>query len=435
MKNHLKYLAIFFVIIFTQNISYSSLTNLESSKAEEKISSVQRATNDNIPDSIYRDKIRSIISNYGSNHYLNASYVISENGKIIAKGARGVYSIEGSETVNLKTNQQMAVASGTKTITASAILRLQDKGMLDVNDTVAKLLPAESKIWPNDIVPEWANKVTLHHLLSHSSGLAEYIPALQVDFTKGHADVKKQILNFAASQPLLFDPGSNYQYGNTGFIILGLIIENLTKEPLSKFFSKEFFKPLAMNKTFLSSMSQGLKYQRGELSYKYPNRYVMVPNGTKNPQLVLAQIPFVIAPFSDGGIVSTAKDMARFHNALHSGEILSEKSYKQMTTAYGKAKGRGDLESSYGYGLFISTLEDGSLLYHHAGNAIAIRSEFGYAPSTKICYSIISNAMVHIPEEIKDKIDFANPNNQIDIAYFQDAILKGIIHSDVAKSQ
>lgn len=435
MKNHLKYLAIFFVIIFTQKIAYSSVTTIENTKASSGVIADQKASSDNIPDSIYKNKIRTIISDYASKHYLNAAYVISENGKIIAKGARGIYSTSGAEKVNLKTNQQMAIASGTKTITAAAILRLQDKGLLDVNDTIAKLLPAESKMWPNDVVPEWAKKITLHHLLTHTSGLAEYIPALQVDFTKGHAAVKKQILEFAVSQPLLFEPGSNYQYGNTGFIILGLVIENIAKEPLYKFFSKEFFKPLAMHKTFLSSMSQGLKYQRGELSYKYPDRYVMIPNGTKNPQIVPAQIPFVIAPFSDGGIVSTAKDMARFHNALHNGEILSEKSYKQMTTSYGKANARGDLESSYGYGLFISTLADGSTLYHHAGNAIAIRSEFGYVPSSKICYAIISNTMVHVPEEMKDKIDFADPNNQIDIAYFQDAILKGIVHSEVAKSE
>lgn len=435
MMDYLKYLSIFVVIIFTQSVCYSSISTVEKTKTESVSSFATHAKGTDTEPSVYKNKIKAAISSYLADHYLNAAYVISENSKMIAKGARGVYSIEGTEKMNLKTNQQMAIASGTKPITAVAILRLQDKGMLDVNDTVAKLLPLESKMWPNDMLPEWAHKVTIHNLLTHSSGLAEYIPALQVDFAKGHPDVNKQILAFSATQPLLFEPGSKNQYGNTGFIILGLIIENLTKEPLYKFFSREFFKPLGMHKTFLSSMSQGLKYQRGELSYKYPNRYFMIPNGTFDPQLVTAQIPFVIAPFSDGGVVSTAKDMVRFHNALHNGEILSEKSYKQMTTAYAKSTSRVGLDTSYGYGLFISKLEDGSLLYHHAGNAIAIRSEFGYVPSSKICYAILSNTMVHVPEEMKDKIDFTNPNNQIDIGYFESAILKGIENSEVAKSE
>ncbi len=440
MTNYLKSFIIFFVILFTYNISYSSVISKEDDKfnsanSDSRYHDKEKSTEKVF--SVYGKKVKSVISEYTNNHYLNATYVISENGKVIASGARGIFSINGDEKVQLKPSQQMAIASGTKPITAAGILRLQDKGMLDVNDTVAKLLPVESKMWPNDTLPEWAHKVTLHHLLTHSSGIAEYIPELKVDFSKGHANVNKQILNFAASKPLAFEPGSQYTYGNTGFIILGLVIEHVSKEPLYKFFAKEFFKPLGMKKTFLSSMSQGLKYQRGELSYKYPDRYFMVPNGSITPNLVLSQVPFLIAPFSDGGIVSTSKDMLKFHNALHNGAILSDKSYKQMMTEYGKStKSSFGLESSYGYGIFISKLSDGSTLYHHAGSAIAIRSEFGYIPESKICYSIISNTMVQIPDDLKDKIDLTNSYNQIDIGFFKKSLLDGIVNSTkVAQSK
>lgn len=376
-------------------------------------------------------KTKDAIREYLSSHYFNATYMITQDGEVLSKGAAGYFSVEDKR--KLHPNQQMAVASGTKPITAAAILRLQDKGLLDVNDTVAKLLPADCGLWPDKKLPDWASKVTLHHLMTHTSGVAEYIPSLQVDFTKKHKEINKQILAYAANTPLVFEPGSKHEYANTGFIILGLVVEQVSKERLSKFFYKEFFKPLGMKKTFLCSLEQGLKYQRGELSHKYPTRYFVTPTGAAEPQVTPAKIPFVIAPFSDGGIVSTARDMVRFHTALHNGEILSEKSYKQMTTEYGKSKTYPGLENNnYGYGIFISTLSDGSKLYRHSGNAIAIRSEFGYIPSRKFCYAVLSNTMMHIPEEMRSKVDMKLPQNQVDIGYFQMTLLHSVIGASVA---
>lgn len=405
MKNYLKYF-LFTVVLLVQTVAFAGC-GCEIHRTQDAI------------------------KEYLSSHYFNGTYMVTKDGEVISKGSAGYFSVENKRKLN--PNQQMPVASGTKPITAAAILRLQDKGLLDVNDTVAKLLPADSGLWPDNKLPEWASKVTLHHLMTHTSGIVEYIPTLQVDFTKKHKEINKQILAFAASKPLVFEPGSKHEYGNTGFIILGLVVEQVSKERLSKFFYKEFFKPLGMKKTFLSSLEQGLKYQRGELSNKYPSRYFVTPTGAAQPQVNPAKIPFLIAPFSDGGIVSTARDMVRFHTALHNGEILSEKSYKQMTTEYGKSKNYAGLEhNSYGYGIFISTLSDGNKLYRHSGNAIAIRSEFGYVPAQRLCYAVLSNTMIYVPEEMKSKVDMNLSQNQVDITYFQMALLNSLNQSNVA---
>lgn len=370
-----------------------------------------------------KDKTKDFIENYKSNHTLNAVYMMAEDGKIIASGASGFYAVEKQK--NLKANQLMAIASGTKTITAAAILRLQDKGLLNVNDTVAKLLPANSGMWPNNKLPKWAHKMTLHHLLTHTSGIAEYIPTLQVDFTKSHKEINQQILGFAAEQNLKFTPGDGHEYGNTGYIILGIIIEHVSKQNLVDFYHNEFFKPLGMKDTFLCALDQALEYQRGELNHTYPHRYFVIPTGAE-PKFTPAKIPFLIAPFSDGGVVSTAKDMIKLHNALHTGKILSEKSYKQMITPYGETKSKDGLPTSYGYGIFIKKLPDGQTLYSHAGSAIAIRGEFGYVPESKFSFAVLSNIMVYVPEEMKDKVDFTQPQNQIDILFFTGGLLKAI---------
>ncbi len=395
MKNYLKYF-LFTIFLFVQSLAHAENT---------------------------ADKTKNFITDYLSNHTLNAVYMITEDGENIAHGASGFYAVEKQK--RLKDNELMPVASGTKPITAAAVLRLQDKGLLNVHDTVAKLLPLSSDMWPNNKIPQWAHKITLHHLMTHTSGLAEYIPTLQVDFTKTHKEINRQILGFAAEQDLKFSPGDGHEYGNTGFVILGIIIENVSKQSLVDFYHNEFFKPLGMKDTFLSSLDQGLEYQRGELHHTYPHRYFVIPTGAE-PKFTPAKIPFLIAPFSDGGMVSTAKDMIKWHTALHNGKILSENSYKQMVTAYGESKTKEGLPTSYGYGIFISKLADGQTLYSHAGNAIAIRSEFGYIPESKFCFAILSNAMVYVPEEMKDKVDFSLPQNQIDIAYFKAGLLKAI---------
>lgn len=396
MKNYLKYF-LFTIALVTQNLAHAH-------------------TNAN-------EKTKDFITHYLSNHNLNAVYMMTEGDKTIAHGASGFYSVEKQK--RLKANQLMPVASGTKPITAAAVLRLQDKGLLNVHDTVAKLLPLSSGMWPNNQMPKWAHKMTLHHLMTHTSGIAEYIPTLQVDFTKTHHEINKQILGFAADQHLKFAPGDGHEYGNTGFIILGIIIENISKQNLVDFYYNEFFKPLGMQDTFLCSLDQGLQYQRGELHHTYPHRYFAIPTGAE-PKLTPAKIPFLIAPFSDGGVVSTAKDMIKWHTALHTGKILSENSYKQMVTAYGESKSKDGLPTSYGYGIFISKLANGQTLYSHAGSAIAIRSEFGYIPESQFCFAILSNTMVYVPEEMKDKVDFNLPQNQIDIAYFKGGLLNAI---------
>ena len=395
MKNYLKYF-LCGVVLLTQNLAYSASLS---------------------------DKTKDFITNYSADHTLNAVYMMTEDGKTITSAANGFYAIEKQK--RLKANQLMPVASGTKPITAAAVLRLQDKGLLNVHYTVAKLLPASSGMWPDNKLPKWAHKMTLHHLMTHTSGLAEYIPTLQVDFTKTHKEINQQILGFSAQQNLKFSPGDGHEYNNTGFIILGIIIEHVAKENLVDFYYNEFFKPLGMKDTFLCALDQGLKYQRGELNHTYPHRYFVIPTGA-DPKFVPAKIPFLIAPFSDGGMLSTAKDMVKWHNALHNGKILSENSYRQMTTAYGKAESKDGLDTHYGYGLFIKKLPDGQTLYGHAGNAIAIRSEFGYVLESKYCFAILSNIMVHVPEEMKDKIDFTQPQNQLDIAFFRNGLLKAI---------
>ncbi|MES2215486.1 MAG: serine hydrolase domain-containing protein [Pseudomonadota bacterium] len=396
MKLNLKHKLLLLCIVFAQNFAFASTAALE---------------------------VENAIVKYLASHPLNATYLVAEKDEVLSKGSMGYFSFEKKK--HLEPDQIMPIASGTKPMTAAAILRLNDKGLLKITDTVAKHLPASSKVWPNDQVPEWAEKITLHQLLTHTSGLAEYIPGLKIDITKEHHDINKEIVKFAVDNPLQFTPGKEYRYCNTGFVMLGLIIENVSKKSFGEFLKSEFFDPLKMKSTFLVSFDVALKYQQNQLTDIYPMRYFAIPTG-KEPQFVPVNSDFILSPFADGGVISNVEDLYKWNTALHEGRLLSEASYTLMTTPYVPAPDRGGLETHMGYGLFISKLKDGQIYYNHGGNALAIRSEYGYLPELKAALMILSNVMVQIPEDMTGKVNMDLPANQIDIIYFRNAILDAL---------
>lgn len=371
-----------------------------------------------------KSNIKHTVESYKKTHTLNATYLFADNKHALVKGAHGDFSFE--KHISLKPNQSMPIASCTKPMTAVAILMLQDRGLLNVSDTIAQHLPSDSNVWPDNKLPSWAHSVTLHDLLTHTSGIAEYIPNINLDPKKSHREINKDIIKYATEKSLMFKTGAKYSYCNTGYTILGLIIEHISKKTFAQFMQDEMFKPLKMKHTFVASTEIAHKYQEGQLNNKYPVRYFATPTGS-TPVFTVVLQHFFLSPFADGGIISNAKDLYKWNRALHEGKLLSAKSYKMMLTPYIKADDSGYPDATdQGYGMRISKLPNGNLLYHHGGNAIAIRSEYGYIPSQNFYFAILSNVMVHVPDDMKDKVDFNLPANQIDIMYFRNNILNTI---------
>ena len=145
-----------------------------------------------------RNKVSQASKDYLSSRFMNGTYMFCDDDGVIEQGAKGLHSFETKR--ELISEQAMPIASTTKTMTAAAILKLRDRGLLDVNDKVAKFLTKESNIWTDGVVPAWANKITIHNLLTHRSGLTEYFMGTKLDINKTHAEINKDIVNFAASK-------------------------------------------------------------------------------------------------------------------------------------------------------------------------------------------------------------------------------------------
>lgn len=387
---------LFFVLLFVVNTAYASDT---------------------------AEKIKATANHFMESRFLNGVFEVNEGEQVITKGAKGVYSKEDGR--DLVTGQQMPVASVTKTMTAASILKLQDQGKLSVQDNVAKHFPADSGMWNDNKMPEWAEKVTIHHLLTHTSGLTEYFMGMPLNVEQTHEKINKDIINFAASQELRAAPGEKFEYVNTNFVLLGMIIEKVSGKELGVFYEEELFKPLGMKNTRLAKLDEAIKWQKGELVEKLPHRYFVTPTGDA-PVMNKADAQFIMVPYADGGVISTADDIITWHKALHAGKVISKESLKLMTTKHYESDKKFGVNTHTGYGLFITELENGDVVYQHAGSALAIRCESGYVPAKNVYYAILSNVMDYVPDEMKDKVDLTNPNNQLDIFFFTQAILNAI---------
>lgn len=370
-----------------------------------------------------KEKVKNTTDQYISDKFFNAVYAFSDGQDTFCRGANGLYSVEDGTL--LVANQQMPVASVTKSMTAAGILKLRDKKLLDVNDTLDKHLSSSSNIWNDNKLPEWANKVSIHNLLTHTSGLSEYFMAMELNVNQPIEAVAKDIANYASKQELRFEPGSKHEYINTNYVLLGLIIEQVSGKSLDQFYRDEIFTPLEMKDTRLAGLEEAVKGQQDQSSSGVPIRYFVVPTGDK-PQFNEAKASFIMVPYADGGVISTADDILKWHEALHSGKVISEESLALMKTKHYEITDKTGKNNYIGYGLFIAELDNGDTAYHHAGSALAIRCESGFIPNKGLYYAVLSNVMNYIPDEMKDKIDLSNPKNQLDIHYFTQSIFNSI---------
>ncbi len=404
-----------------------------------------------------KEVIESTTKEYLSTRFLNATFLFASSNEKLVLGAKGVFSLDGEP---LKPNQEMPIGASSKPIIAAAILKLQDKGLLTVNDKIAQHI-IDHEYWPKGVAPYFAQEITIHNLLTHTSGLSEYNKHVKTDFRMSQKEVNKNIIKYISSKSSSIKAKINkYNYSNSNFIILGMIIEKVSKQDLRSFLQEEFFKPLKMTSTFLATFQQAKDIQKNSGISNYPVRYYVQPNDGK-PKFVLinSHFPFApkfpLIPHADGGIVSNTFDLIKWQKALHQGQILSAKSYKLMTTKhYLIHSKRGNTTSieilddptkkknatihlnqklykTYtGYGIFVAELDNQDVMFHHPGGStgFGVRTEVGYIPSKDLYFAILSNVVVQVPDEIKPTIDLSKVVNQLDISYFREAIINSVIN-------
>lgn len=257
------------------------------------------------------------------------------------------HSAKGSfkDGTEVTTDNPYYTASVGKTFTATAIGILIDQGKLQFDEPIAKYLPV--KIMDNLHVlngTDYRDSISISHLLQHTSGLPDYFDRETIDESPGIFDLimtvpdriwrPEELINFSKAhfRPS-FPPGEGYYYTDTEYVLLGMIIENVSGLPLYEFFTKHIFTPLDMKHTYLNCRSSPIE-STDQMAEMYAGEYEV------------STFKSLSADWAGGAIVSTGKDLITFQSALMNAQLISETTLNAMQQWITETKGM-----HYGYGL------------------------------------------------------------------------------------
>ena len=251
----------------------------------------------------------------------------------------------------MKTDFRFRIGSVTKTFTATVILQLAGENRLNLDDSIEKWLPDVIQGNGYD-----AKQITIRQMLNHTSGIAEYSRSKEADFTNTkRLYTAEELVKIGISAPPDFAPGKGWSYSNTGYVLLGMLIEKVTGNSYAEEIENRIIEPLELSNTFLpgnSSIIPGNKHARG---------YVQQEEGSELKDVTYFN-PSIAS--SAGDMISTADDLNKFFSYLLGGKLLKEKQLNQMFTTV--PAGRGGI-NGYGLGIFEIKLPNGVPIWGHTG--------------------------------------------------------------------
>lgn len=337
-------------------------------------------------------KIEEVVNNA---KYFSGHIQILEKGKIVLNIATS-YSKREDEILN-NTNTAFGIASGTKGFTALAILSLVDQGKLSLEDKVFKKLPYD--------FPNMDKNITVRQLLTHTSGIYDYFDEEVIeDFGQLFEKVPAhKILGPKDMLPLLiegeayFKPGEKFKYSNSGFVILGMLIEVISGISYSNYIQKEVCEPLDLTETGC--------FKSNQLPKNCANGYLQDDKG--NWYSNIFEIP--IACTADGGIFTTAGDIAKMWQGLISGNFLSKRLLAEVLSIQADINWDDSENLYYGLGFYIQLNQDKSVKnYFLMGADPGISFSSNYYVDEERIVTILGNTSDHaeiLQEEISTYLD------------------------------
>ncbi len=300
------------------------------------------------------EEVGKLVDDLARDSRFSGTVLLAKDGKPFLEKAVGKASLRYDVPVRIDT--RFNLGSMNKMFTAVAIAQLVEQGKLSFNDTVGKILPD----YPNPAVRE---KVTLHHLLTHSSGLGSYFASKKYEDTWTKLFTVDDFLKTFAEEPPAFEPGQRFLYSNSGFIVLGKIVEKISGISYYDYVREHIYQPAGMNDS-----------DSYEMDKEVPNLatgYTLINPLTDRPDGILRNNYYQhsIKGGPAGGGYSTVQDLLRFDQALRSGKLLSPKYVEMLVT--GKIS-MGGPNMQYGYGFGVETLPSGRRIIGHNGGAPGI---------------------------------------------------------------
>ena len=302
--------------------------------------------------------------------------LIARDGQIIYRKAFGMANLELG--VPMKPEMVFEIGSMTKQFTAVSILMLEEQGKLQLDDDITKYIPG---------YPTHGYKITIHHLLTHISGIKSYT-SMESWFGLWRKDMKPmEVIDISKDEPMDFAPGEKFLYNNSAYVILGYIIEKASGQSYEDFITENIFKPLKMENTYYGSHSRIIKnrasgYQEG-------------PDGFVNAEyLSLTQ------PYSAGSVMSNVDDLLKWKQAIESNQLVSAATIQKAFTDYKLNNGQ---PIHYGYGWFLNEIQ-GSPTIEHGGGIFGYTTNGIWLPQEKVCVIMLTNRDDVGPDDISIRL-------------------------------
>lgn len=307
------------------------------------------------------NELEAYMETLGKNQNFYGSILVAKDGEILLNKAYGFSDLQ--QNIENKSQTKFAIGSITKQFTAMGIMQLSEKGLINVEDKVSKYLPD----LPN------GELITIHNLLTHTSGLKNFTQVQEFLHLDENKKTTTDMVNLVKDIPLEFQPGEEYRYSNTNYLLLGIVLEKVTGMSYEEYLYKNIFEPLNMKNT-------GISYGKKSLTHDataYSGFLEVVP---VDDEILLSRA------HGAGNIYSTVEDLYRWDQALKTEKLVKKETLDKIFTSHVTAPQLG----GYGYGWLISSEDIGEKIWHD-GNTLGFSSNISRYIDENLTIIVLTN--------------------------------------------
>ncbi len=315
-------------------------------------------------------RMEQVVQSYASSGKFMGSVLVARGNDVLLSKGCGSANLELN--VPDSPNTKFRLGSLPKQFTAAAILLLEERGKLRTDDPVKKYMPDAPAVW---------DKITIFHLLTHTSGIPNFTSFPEYRSQELFATTPEKLAASFRDKPLDFQPGEKWSYSNSGYILLGYLLEKISGESYEKFIQENIFRPLGMKDSGYDSNSAIILHRAAG--------YAPGKDGPVNAGFIHMSIPF-----SAGGLYSTTEDLLRWEQGLFGGKVLSPASLAKMTTPF---------KDDYAFGIGVRTVH-GHKVIDHGGGIEGFNTFLAYYPEDKLTVVALANLNGDAPEQIVSRL-------------------------------
>jgi CubicO group peptidase (beta-lactamase class C family) len=311
-----------------------------------------------------------VIKPYVDAHRFMGSVLIARDSGVVFEKSFGSANLEWN--IPNSPTTKFRLGSITKQFTAASILLLEERGKLKIDDPVKTYLPDAPAAW---------DRITIFNLLTHSSGIPNFTSFPNYRSIEPFATTPEKLVALFRDKPLDFAPGEKYVYSNSGYVLLGYLIEKVAGQSYESFVQQNIFTPLGMKDSGYDSNSAIIDRRAAG--------YTLTPKGFTNAGFIDMTIPF-----SAGALYSTTEDLLRWEQGIFGGKVVSAASLKKMTTPF---------KGGYAFGLLINTNSGRTAVFHNGGIE-GFNTAMAYYPDSTVTVIVLGNVNGTAPDELVDKL-------------------------------